>query len=161
MCFGFGTEFLGTNSYLIACTLSSSASDSRIDADNFPLGSLVRPTRAHIYSTSRAAMAQGSRKERPRLAGSRLRTDSIRRAAERPRSRASNADCDSSCLLTGVFSAPASPASSYADARHLPAGYRPASPCADPRPLGRRGPEFLLYFNEAVRTRRSTLTIST
>ena len=137
--------------------ISNSASDSRRRAASFPLGSLARPPRA---DGTRPRMRLLLKNSAARPAGSRPRADAIRRAAERsrraaerscrterPRSRALYADCDLSCLPTGVFSAPASgvfvrrPAAS--------AGGLPASPRADPRPLGWRIPQLFFVLQRA------------
>ena len=108
-------------------------------------------------STSRAALAQEkrgptgglpirapTRSDAPPSAPAAPPSATAARAAPQPRL---SADCDLSYLLTGVFSAPASgvfvrrPAAS--------AGGWPASPCADPRPFGRRVPGLLFVLHRA------------
>ena len=66
VCFGIGIKFPGKDSYLTARALSNSASDSRTDAANFPLGSLARPPlangtrpRVRLWLTKSAAPTGG------------------------------------------------------------------------------------------------------
>ena len=137
VCFGFGTEFPGADSYLTARALSNSASDSRTDAANFLLDGLARPPRANgtrprvrLWLKKSAAPTGGHPIAR--------RRDPTRRRALPPRRRALLPHRAAPQLRTLRSLRLELRTYVLADGRLQRARFRRLPPCADPRPLGRR-----------------------